>query len=699
MPRFAKSSYDCFTKTCDYHTLTVCWRVRLAGSAKQTLALLSLVAGMLATPALAQEPARLIAPGDAPYDGTAPIVIALDDELTGIDPSSVRVEIDQIDVTDVAIREGRRYTVEPPAPLVPGAHILTVLATTENGQFVELGAWTIQTVAVATAAPGSDGVQTAISSNNSIEYLRRLYSENVDGDSKPNALSGAGETVGEVRAGNWSFDSGANYFLESQNDIAPTGNTADLGEYAAALRWQESGLSLGLVAGHQDIAYDTLVMSGFNRRGISAGIGTDDDAYRADIFALAAESEVGASDLFGTAERSGHVHGASASARVWQSGNDEVRVGGTAYTGENGRTGFGTAEIEDLTGNGDGLAGQLDATWFDRRLEFAAGVAATRFDADGDGALANEDATAITLYSGYHLVRGAQFGGDILDVKLTGGWERIGTWFESVANPSLARDHNTFSLGSEFLWGGLFANVALKREENNVDDVSGAPTDRLHSAGLDAQYTFSIDRTAPDDRAWLGSPYLLFGGLVADTDRIKVPNGYVGPVTGNDTHTGYVGIGSAYQTLTLQALYQYTEYVDGPDAAGSAKTHFADFFANWYPSDRLTLGAGSQISATDQRDLGTSTDGVTGYLNADAVLIPSTLDLSAAYNLNLNSDSTDTHTVTSELRWTLREAAVNRPGFEVAWRNSAELKDGGTNDKDVYESFLVLRVTAPFEHR
>ena len=52
-----------------------------------------------------------------------------------VDPNTVKVYLDQLDVTNGSLRQPRGFSYLPPSPLQPGAHSVRVTGTDTNGQF------------------------------------------------------------------------------------------------------------------------------------------------------------------------------------------------------------------------------------------------------------------------------------------------------------------------------------------------------------------------------------------------------------------------------------------------------------------------------------------------------------------------------------------------------------------------------------
>ena len=652
---------------------------------------------------MAQGGVALIEPADGTYKNGGHVVLSVPPGLPEIDYTTFQVEIDQIDMSDVTTFNDDKLTVALPAPLSAGAHFVSLLASTTSGQYVEIESWTLQSEGAATAAATGTGIGRpyVLTSQNSVEILRRLHSENIDGDTKTTAISGAGRlSIASLSNGPWSMETSANYFVESQKTASPTGKHADIGQYSIGLQHTSEKLDSNFIVGQQNLGLNTFTMSGFDRRGQSAEFSSSDLGVRANVFNLAADSLIGVDDGFGTAKRSGYVRGTSLTTAPYTvAGNNTVQLTGIYYTGEEGRSGTGIAGVtSDSAGRGDGWGGALDSVWLDKRLRLGTEFAATSYDFDGAGTdVTTDHANAVALRGNFDVVQGAMVSGSRFDLSMNGGWERVDTFYQSIANPGLARDRGTFYAGADVLWGGLVSTLDIRQETNNVDDLPGLPTDRTRSVALDNRYNFQIERENPQDRAWMGMPYLMFGGTVGRTDRTKDALIAVGGNVNNGTDTVNIGIGSTYEKFSGQVTYTRTYFRDSTDFTNAQNTGVTDFSMQWYPSDTLSFSGGLQHTFVNQTDLNTTTGAVNGFAGLSATFMDEAVKLSIDYNMNLQEGTTDTHGISSELGWTVRKAERNSPGVEFALQNSSQFRSGGSNDQGSMEVFGVLRFTAPVE--
>lgn len=652
--------------------------------------------------ALAQS-LELIHPSGEPYRNEEPLRLRIPPNLPGIDYSTLQIEIDQIDVTALVRVQGDLYLVTPPEPLTSGIHLLSVLAYTDEGQFVELGSWTftVEALPTAEAALGED-LDAEFESNNALESIGRLLEEGGGRSSDRFAVSGGGGSQVEVYGeGRWRFSGAANYFLESDSSARLTDEVFDIGEHSSQLLYDGEELMAAFTAGNHDLGFDNFLASGFYRRGLSAHGGLGTGRLSGQIFTLGAESQVGARDPFGLGDRTGHVHGGAITARPFELIEDDFAITGFYYTGEEGTANSFGIEDEDFDpGEGHGWAVSFNSLWMQRRLSLNGEFARSHFDVDGNsGSLGQESSNAMALRAGYQLLQGEDLAGETMDLRLGAGWERVDTFFGSVANQGVAEDRESLFASAELAWGGFFGTLAGRDETNNVDDLSGLPTDRLRSFDFNGQYSFLLDPNDAELRELLGSPFATFGAAHSRLRRKDTPDAYAGPDSDSDLLSWYIGVGSSYDDWSWQLQHQHSSLEDRGVTDGDSDSATTDLSVFWSVTDRLGVSLGAQYSGVD--DSGGDGNTVNGLIGFDAEVVPERLSLSLDYNMNLSSgdvDLPDRHLVNGELAWRLRAAEANEAGLEFALRGSFEMGDSSSDEDQSYEAFAVIRLLAPISY-
>lgn len=660
----------------------------------------ALTAGM-AAPSLGADLPTLLPVEGGTYTAQSPIAISMPSAIGGIDMASIRVEIDKIDVTDLLKSNNGRLEYRPAQPLSAGPHALIIVGRTTKGQLVELGSWTINVTGG--GAPGGGATDIALQSNNSIDALLLLSDQNIEQGRDRFGVNGAGDARLGITSGRWALSSAANYFLDSKRRFTTTDEVFDIGEHATSLDYRGDGWKAGLVAGQHDPGYDNFLMSGFSRRGFSLHGGSENNRVQAKAFSTASETLIGTDDTFGTNESSGHVTGAGVTVRPFDLGKNDLSVTALVYDGEQGNntsSASGVANAAGGRGEGNGWGTSVNSAWLDRRLQIGGELARTDFDADGVGGAASETGNALAVRSSYDFIDTAP-----VTLRIGGAWERVDTFFNSVANQGLAKDREAFLGYSDITWKRLSAALKISREDNNIDGLSNVPTDRSYTGGADARYEIDIDRKTKSDYAWAGQPFLLFGGSTRFAERLRTPVGYTGQDTNQLHNTFYLGGGSNHGETSWQVVYQVSNIDDRANNENDNRSSLGQFTVNWTPSERFSLNTSLQATQNIRGANDNESYTYNGLIGLRAALVPKEIDLTFDYNLNLaagSGDTPDKHLFTSEVSWTLREVKVNQPGIAIALRGSLETNNGNTNsnlDITKYEGFLVLRINAPVSTR
>ncbi|MEP4192983.1 MAG: hypothetical protein ABJN51_17970, partial [Sneathiella sp.] len=345
-----------------------------------------------------------------------------------------------------------------------------------------------------------------------------------------------------------------------------------------------------------------------------------------------------------------------------------------------------------------------DSYWYQDRLRLRGEYAFSNMDLDGAGALDKDFADAEAFDISYILLQDDGTSETPLSLTVGGKWERVDTFFYSLANQGLNVDRNSYSSFANMYWGALSLNAVAGYETNNADDLADVATDRVITANIDGNYSFTIDREHPDDMAWLGTPFIGFGVSYVDADRKDTPVGYLGDDTDNATLTYYANVGSSYERWNWQLSYNKSTFSDETDISSDTADETIDLSAYWTVSDALNLSAGTQFNRYIQKDDGERSYNVTGNMGVQAILVPDTLTTNWNYNMNLSSgsgDIPDKHILSGEMEWTFLPAEVNKPGVALAFRGAME-KEYGNSDSSIddtsYEGFIVLRLKAPLAY-
>lgn len=626
------------------------------------------------------------------------------------------VEVDAIDVTPLLSFENQIFTFSPPQAQLPGSHDVRMVETLPSGDIVERGNWTIEVAGggnrIATVpsdgAPASavspDVGNLSLAAQNSLELSQRLADSGFENTPDRFVASGGGYGNAAYDNGPWSFTGNGNYLGLSEQARAPSGNNIDLGEYNFTGRFDGDDVFGQVALGHQDLGANNFIMSGFNRRGLSASVGSADQAYSLTGFGFRPEAVTGADEFTGLNDSKNRLTGFMATAQPIPGLGQNFTVNGLYYTGEG--TDIGTGGGGEIAANqGRGWAVQADSYFFDRSVQLSGQFAQTDFEYGGvilgDNSETSDAWSALLAYSP---VQGEEVGGAFMNLSMGAQYDRIGTFFNSLANPSLAADRDSTLVYSDFSWGGFSANAQGLHQTNNVDDLTAIPTDRLLSFQLSGNYYPTVEPPAAGEIDWLGQPFVNFNLGIADNKREDTPFGYAGTGTDNQNRSVTLGGGSNFTQWGWQVSETFARYEDDTDNASDTDNYLTDLSANWMVNDALSLDGGVQWGLFKDRTAATKVHTINLNLGLQAEIIPDTLNTKLNYNLNLltgSGDTPDNTIANGEVEWTLLPPETNSVGVALAFQGLLEKKNGNVDDSlngTAWQIFSVLRFTAPLSN-
>lgn len=644
-----------------------------------------------------------------PADSTAPLKILLPDDLDIITLATLGVELDGIDITALLSLDGNNFLYTPIEALSPGQHTIRLVIFGNEGKTDPKDEWSfaITGLNATSAAVSEQRMQQAeawirsssFQADTLTEFSNRSHQHNIGSAPDHSIISGAGNLQGSLQGENWSVDAQGNYLMQSDTDLALTGNALDIGEYAISANYSGTNASTGVTLGHHDIGVESMLFGSFQRRGLSARVSDNNNRMSASTFAFRPESQVGARDFTGLSDSNNRLEGVSASVKPFSNDQDALQITGIYYDGEGSTGGIGISGEEEVsTGSGYGVI--AEKKFLEGKLDLRAEYARAQYDADGAATLAPEDnSDAMSMQLEARPFEDLRLLDTDMDIVLGAKYERVDTFFESLANQGVAADRDAITLYSNLYWGSFSANLQLVNETNNVDDLASSPTDEFQNFAWNTNYAFDPQTGS---RAWLGSPYLSFSGFISTLEREDTPSGYLGNDTDSASNSISVGGGSSYQDWSWAASHTYATLEDDTNNTSDTLSNYSALSAAWTVSDRLELNSDLQYGLFEEQDNDLESYSTNVNFGLRSAVIKNKLDLSVNYNLNLaagDNDSPDKHIINSELGWTIQEGGTNRPGLSFALRGSMEKTYANTtttSDDTQYQVFAVFKIMAPF---
>lgn len=545
-----------------------------------------------------------------PKPGTAVQTAALRIHVVGIPegtPERLAVELDEIDVTALAVLDGTDIVVTPAQPLPFGAHVLRLVEYAEDGSIVERGQWAFEIRKSAAFREAS------LQTNATLSVSQRLADNKAD---RPGALqaNGAAQFQGAVSDETWRARAAANIVANSQSSQLPRHEGhVDIGQYIVEA---QRGAVSGRVGDQGAVAPDSLVMQGFARRGVSADVVAAGVA-RLTGFSMHATPLAGSDNITGVQDPQNRVDGVVATLNPIPGRREALVLSGTYVDGKGTDvSGVGVAGSPQSFG---GRAGSVvaDARLLDQLLRLRGEYAQSNYDFDATGGgLEPQSGHAYSGLANYSPWHSLMVLGQPLVWNIGAQKQLLSTFFHSPANPGTVADRDMRQAFTGLNWYGLNAQASAGKEHDNVDDLALLPRTEStqHSFALNYVPILHTAQTpgAPPSVPFYGQPNLTASYMSLKKELANNPGALPLP------------LGPLHQTtnLMLGAQFQYAKW-----NWGLGHTRVADKdFANLTPdtrtnSDRLQagvqlakvmVGGSLQYDHTDNLTDDTRTQAITG---------------------------------------------------------------------------------------
>ena len=671
--------------------------MRSAGRGLEALGFAVLIFGLaVSSPSRAQDwVPELRAPAGETRGRSDPIVIDLPADLDPAVYPRLAVEVDDIDLTAFAMTGPGSLTVTLPEPLTTGEHVVRLIERGEDGSIAERGVWLVEVrhsplIRDLTVNADLAGEVNARVLNEGL----RTPSQHVTGESGGDVEAAAGDET-------WRISAQGNYIYNSQLELGLEQRNFDLGEFRLDGDFQNEDVFAGLTVGNHDTGIESLVMSNFNRRGVSMRAGTADERITATGFVLRTESLVGTRHVLGISHDEDRVEGASVSLRPIEALKENLVLTGVYYNGEGSDGGFGIG-TEEVINEGDGWSVAVDSLWFEERVRLRGEFAEATFDFDGkDEGFDAETANAYSFLASVEPLRGTTLDGGILNWTVGVQREQIDTFFQSLANPGIRPDRETTSIFTDFFWDEFAANLQVDHEYSNVDDFDFLPTDRTIRVYFNGSYTPFVEPEEDGSLPWYGQPFFTVNTSVTDIERVERSVDFPADDANNVSRSLSLSVGANYESWSWNLSHMIYSFEDEINFTSDTVNNTTGLSGYFLVDDWLTLSPTVQYDVFEDKDLGKANRTVNFGLASDITVIPQVLTASLSYNLNVRTgdgDTPDSSSLGGEVVWTLREPDANRLGIALAFNGFIqETNDDFDNAEDdlQYEAFTTLRLSLP----
>ena len=601
------------------------------------------------------------------------------------------LELDGIDVTAMITTEGDHAIYTPVRPIAWGKHQLRLVENSADGDIIERGFWEFE------VRKSENFREASLDINASVDISERI------GDNHLNYLPNKTQATGSVTLTN----NLANNDWRSEVSIPLLYNTeaierkVELGDYLAG--WQRKSFQTQL--GHHAIAADNLIMSGFQRRGLSASYTLPDNTLLTG-FAMRGSQVSGFERGLGLGDSTDRIQGGMVTAYPVQTEGKTVEVSASYLSGDAPDFGVGIAGGDTYTG-GDAWSIHVDSLSLQNRLRARGEFARSAYDFDGNGANKDEKDHAYSLLLSYKPWLEKEVNGQYIDWTFSAEYKRFGTFFRTVANPGAVADRKMGRLSSDLTWGAWELRAQVAQESDNVEDIATLPRIRTRLGALSASYSPPSDY---DDEGnpllkWYGQPsYSLNTTLqkqkttqhasAASTTSTDIQTNVVGFTANFGYESWNWGLGHTWMRIDDDSLFAGTPSTDDiVNNSTSLNASFA-FTENYQLSPQVSW------DKTKYMDLGYNDQRLLWAIGLDAIFIPGKLTGRLNYDMNrswVSDDSSDnkTHQLGASLTWVAIQARPQKPG--LTWTLTGDYNDykdkvTSDNDTDFYQVFLRAQI-------
>ncbi|MBI3186320.1 MAG: hypothetical protein HYZ31_00460, partial [Gammaproteobacteria bacterium] len=603
---------------------------------------------------------------------------------------TLALELDNIDVTAMVSRNGDYAELTPLQPMPWGTHTLRLVEYTADGSINEKAYWEFQV----RRSSAFREVDYAASIN--LIASQRIDDKNLT-PPEPNEFTGQGSAIFQGRVADDDWEVSGQMDLLYNSEIQRPEHDLDLGSYLISGRKADNQMNLG----HHTLSQTSLIMEGFNRRGLSASTRFDALNSAATGFVMRPDVVLGFRQGLGLSDSANRVSGVTWETQPLQN-PEALYVSATYLTGEQTLSGATVgSNINNQTG--DAMSLVADSTIMDRRLRVRGEVAASKVSIDYTDPLAtditdenNNAMSLLTTWTPFAVPGQTFFWNTGIEAS------QVDTYFASLANPTLPSDKKLSRLFFNTDWSGISAQLSTAIETNNVNNNATLPVieTRVNQALLN--YVFN---RSPDENSWvnwLGIPSLSlqWRGMTQDQIEEAVPNIYQDMDL--DTDITQVSNNFSYNTWNWGWLYGESEQVDHINVLEQL-TYNRGINANFRIGEHISVMPSLQQQTTQFSFDGSESDTRIVSLSSQFLMQDAwngSLMFNQAQtesNSTLPQDST-TSTVALQLTWNWILPKNKHPGFDVILSGSwQKLEDAITpvNDQESYQVFLSLAMKLP----
>lgn len=591
------------------------------------------------------------------------------------------LEVDNIDVTPTVELIDNYAVFKPPQPLASGMHSFRLVEYMEDGSILELGYWEVEIRSSSLYREADANVQANLS----------LYGVNDDlpeGQSQ-NGITGDGSALveGIVSDETWAVAANAQFLFNSEAFEPTSSKKLELGEYIIS---GEAGIFRADL-GNQSIGPESLVMQNFRRRGLSALVDLASVNSRITGFALSSQEAAGFDGATGLDDSDNLVHGLLVETQPFSENPEHLYLAVEYIAGKGSTAGLSTGDAAQES-EGDTVGIVADSNLFSNQLRIRAEYADATTDFDGSGALPETSDKAHHLLVNYSP---NQLAAASINLNLGIENKKVGTFYNSLANPGLPSDKELLRTYLNTTWKEISLDLSYANEEDNVSDLETIPTIKSDVTDIGLSYSPNWDIS------FLGrSSYSVVYSRVRAREIERSAAATAAP-TNNLAAAITLQANFSYTLWEWQFIYGSGNNEDFTDIQIDTELDFAELVFSFPIGSRVSLMPSVRreiIKQTD--DLFVERENTLYNLVLNAMIIQDVLN--ASLNASLNQSEADDDSVNSDISvisinavWNAILPRGNIPAMDVvltANYNKTENAVDSAQNLKFYQVFLGLTV-------
>ena len=532
------------------------------------------------------------------------------DQLEGSERwTSLRLLVDDVDVSPLAELTDNGLVYRPQADLAFGKHVVTLQSMDNTGTILPDRQWRF----IVPHSQMFDKASAQVLTDFQVERLLLAKENAMEPEWK---LQSNATLSSMVETGDLSVSLGANVWYAEQEGSAETEDNFNLNNFLLEINFKDQRLALG------DLSLNgtELVSNSISRRGGLLELTYDQTT--AQLFMLSSNQVTGFGNTFGLNNPDQRLFGGSLEQR-WENVSD-LTLKGTAVTGKNqGPDDYNSGTL--VTPNdGQIYTFQVSAKPFSKKINMTGEIGLSRFDPDTTDDFKPDRAQAMLFrFSGRHNT-----------VSYGGGYKSLDQNFHSIIDTTSIDNRSEYNLYGTKTFKESSLTVSCNNFTDNVEKDQALPVIRNTSFDL-AYNLYKAD--------W---PMIFLNSNIAFQKSSDEPVNM--ETIKNNTQTLTGGFSLVREKWNLTPSYTFTQFLDDSIADNDSDTHQTTFTLGLQPMEKLSLNPSASWSRTDSGKNAPVTQTYQGTL-AGSYLFSPMHDLFVTISaIDSDTDDDSAHTTTMD---------------------------------------------------